>query len=73
MVYSPEEAQIVRSEMKGRFPTDCIFMREGRMGMQQMAAESALFAPQAGLAFHVWLFPGGFYVQECVCWLGFPH
>ena len=41
-------------------------MREGRTGMQQMAAESALFARQTGLAFHVWLFLGLVYQQECV-------
>ena len=28
--------------------------------MQQTAALSTLFAPQTGLAFHVWLFLGGF-------------
>ena len=35
-------------------------MREGHTGMQQTAALSTLFAPQTGLAFHVWLFLGGF-------------
>jgi len=37
-----------------------------------MAAESALFAPQTGLSFHAWLFLGGVFTQEYVCWLGFP-
>jgi len=41
-------------------------MREGRTGMQQMAAESALFARQTGLAFYAWLFLGLVYQQECV-------
>ena len=48
-------------------------MREGRTGMQQTAAESTLFAQQAELAFHAWLFLGGVYAQERVRWLGFPH
>ena len=39
-------------------------MREGRTGMQQTAAESALFARQTGLAFHAWLFLCGVYKQE---------
>ena len=37
----------------------CISVREGRTRMQQTAAESALFAPQTGLAFYMWLFLGG--------------
>ena len=48
-------------------------MREGRTGVQQTAAESTLFARQAELAFHAWLFLGGVYMQECLHWLGFPH
>ena len=38
-------------------------MREGRTGVQQMAAESTLFARQADLALHAWLFLGGVYMQ----------
>ena len=72
VVYSTEEAQIVHSEMKRSFLTGCISMREGRTGVQQTAAESALFAWQAELAFHAWLFLGGVYTQERLRWLGFP-
>ena len=70
MVYSPEYAQIMHSEKKGWFPTGCILAREGRMGMQQTAAESHLFAPRTGFAFHMWLFLGG--GVEYVHWLSFP-
>jgi len=48
-------------------------MKEGRRGVQQMADESALFARQAELAFHAWIFLGGVYTQECLCWLCFPR
>jgi len=45
-------------------------MREGRTGVQQTATESALFARQVELAFHMWLFLGGVYTQECLrCWV----
>ena len=40
----------MRSEMKGSFPTGCISMRKGRTGMQQTAAESALFSQQSHVA-----------------------
>ena len=40
-------------------------------GMQQTAAESALLARQAELAFHVWLFLGGVYTQEWFALVGF--
>ena len=64
---------LVHSEMKGWLPTGCISMREGRTGVQPTAAESTLFAQQAELTFHAWLFLGGVYTQECLHWLGFPH
>jgi len=37
------------------------------------ADESTLIAPQTELSFHAWLFLSGVYMQECMCWLGFPH
>jgi len=74
MVYSPEEAQIVCSEMKGWFSTGCISIREGRMGVQQTAAESAFFAQQAELAFHAWLFLRRWSLHAgMLALVGFPH
>ena len=40
--------------------------------MQQTAAESALFAPETGLALHVWLFHKGSYKPKCMHKLDFP-
>jgi len=45
---------------------------EGHTGMQQTADESALFAPQTGLAFHAWLFLDGVtHRNACTGWV-FP-